>query len=112
MTAPPATTPLPTLGDASSTPLPITLRDWTKKLPKEVHTIIDTVAEHGGGIWIVGGAVRDAYLRLELEVQDIDFAVSFPPAKMLEFFPDAIPTGIDYGTVSYTHLTLPTKRIV
>lgn len=100
MTVPPASTPLPALGDASSIPLPTALLDWAEKLPAEVHTIIDTVAEHGGGIWIVGGAVRDAYLGLEFEVQDIDFAVSFPPSKMLEFFPDAIPTGIDYGTLT------------
>ena len=56
------------------------------------------VAQHGGGIWVVGGAVRDACLGID--VHDIDFAVSLEPQQMMEVFPDSIPTGIDYGTVS------------
>lgn len=59
----------------------------SRKLPKQV-------AVFG----IVGGAVRDALLGLEDE--DIDLAVSLPPEKMLEVFPDALPTGIAYGTLT------------
>ena len=34
-------------------------------------------------------------------------------AVTLPFFPpNSVPVGADYVTVSYTHLTLPTKRIV
>jgi tRNA nucleotidyltransferase (CCA-adding enzyme) len=46
----------------------------------------------------VGGAVRDALLGLEDE--DIDLAVSLPPEKMLELFPNALPTGIAFGTLT------------
>ncbi|MBT7262571.1 MAG: hypothetical protein HN883_01505, partial [Euryarchaeota archaeon] len=72
--------------------------EWLEKLPSHIFDIASTVAEHGGGIWIVGGAVRDACLGLE--VHDIDFAVTLEPQKMMEIFPNAIPTGMDYGTIS------------
>ena len=100
MTSPPASTPLPLLGDAPSLPLPPSLVSWVGQLPSEIQSIIDVVAEDGGGIWIVGGAVRDAFISPELEVKDVDFAVSIPPERMLHLFPDAIPTGIDYGTLT------------
>ena len=71
---------------------------WLERLPPRVLEIASIVAQHGGGIWIVGGAVRDACLGID--VHDIDFAVSLEPQQMMEVFPDSIPTGIDYGTVS------------
>ena len=100
MTSPPASTPLPLLGDAPSLPLPPSLVSWVEQLPSEIHSIIDVVAEDGGGIWIVGGAVRDAFISPELEVKDVDFAVSIPPERMQQLFPDAIPTGVDYGKLT------------
>lgn len=91
---------LPIIADAAGSPLPPHLQSWLQRLPSEIDTIIDTVAHAGGGIWIVGGAVRDAFLHLDLELKDIDFAVSFTPQRMLELFPDAIDTGIEYGTLT------------
>lgn len=90
--------PLPSLGDAHNAPLPEQLVEWVNRLPKDINSIITKIAEAGGGVWIVGGAVRDALLGLE--VKDIDLAVSLPPEKMLEVFPDALPTGIAYGTLT------------
>jgi len=72
--------------------------EWLEKLPISVLEIASKVAEHGGGIWIVGGAVRDACLGID--VHDVDFAVSLEPQHMMEIFPDSLPTGIEYGTVS------------
>ena len=90
---------------------------WIENLPTDVLEIVSKVSENDGGIWIVGGAVRDVCLGLE--VHDIDFAVTLEPEQMMDLFPDSIATGIEYGTVtlrgqnsfyavSYTHLTLPT----
>ena len=84
--------------DVPALECPPNVIDWIGKLPKYILDIASVVAEHGGGIWIVGGAVRDACLGLE--VHDIDFAVSLEPQRMMEIFPDSIPTGIDYGTIS------------
>jgi tRNA nucleotidyltransferase (CCA-adding enzyme) len=72
--------------------------EWVNRLPNDINSIITKIAEAGGGVWIVGGAVRDALLGLEDE--DIDLAVSLPPEKMLELFPNALPTGIAFGTLT------------
>ena len=92
---------LPLLGDAKSTPLPEKLVRWVENLPGDINTIIDQIAKANGGVWIVGGAVRDAFLGLG--DQDIDLAVTLTPHEMLNIFPDALPTGIDYG-LSLIHI--------
>ena len=69
-----------------------------RNLPDDINTIIDQIAKADGGVWIVGGAVRDAFLGLD--DQDIDLAVTLTPHEMLKIFPDALPTGIDYGTLT------------
>ena len=89
---------LPLLGDAKSEPLPQKLIHWVENLPDDINTIIDQIAKADGGVWIVGGAVRDAFLGLG--DQDIDLAVTLTPHEMLKIFPDALPTGIDYGTLT------------
>jgi tRNA nucleotidyltransferase (CCA-adding enzyme) len=88
----------PLRGDGPSSPLPPSLMKWVGNLSEDVHAIVDKIGHAGGGIWIVGGAVRDAFLGLK--DKDIDFAVSLEPEKMRGLFPDAIPTGIDYGTIT------------
>ena len=90
--------PLPSLGDAHNAPLPEQLVEWVNRLPEDINSILTKIAEADGGVWIVGGAVRDALLGLE--DKDIDLAVSLHPEKMLEIFPDALPTGIAYGTLT------------
>jgi poly(A) polymerase len=51
---------------------------------------------------IVGGAVRDALL--DIEVADIDVATPLPPNKVIERLEadriKAVPTGIDHGTIT------------
>ena len=89
---------LPLLGDAKSEPLPQKLVHWVENLPDDINAIIDQIAKADGGVWIVGGAVRDAFLGLG--DQDIDLAVTLTPHEMLKIFPDALPTGIDYGTLT------------
>ena len=84
--------------DVPAIECPTGVIEWLEKLPTSVLDIASKVAEHGGGIWIVGGAVRDACLGID--VHDIDFAVSLEPQQMMEIFPDSLPTGIEYGTVS------------
>ncbi len=71
---------------------------WIENLPTDVLEIVSKVSENDGGIWIVGGAVRDVCLGLE--VHDIDFAVTLEPEQMMDLFPDSIATGIEYGTVT------------
>ena len=84
--------------DVPALECPAVSLDWLESLPLPVLDIASKIADYGGGIWIVGGAVRDACLGLE--VHDIDFAVSLEPQQMMELFPDSLPTGIEYGTIS------------
>ena len=84
--------------DLPSIECPSHVLQWIENLPTDVLEIVSKVSENGGGIWIVGGAVRDVCLGLE--VHDIDFAVTLEPEEMMDLFPDSIATGIEYGTVT------------
>ena len=84
--------------DIPALPCPPNVIEWLEKLPHQILEIASTIAQEGGGIWIVGGAVRDVCLGID--VHDIDFAVSLKPEHMMDIFPNSLPTGIDYGTVS------------
>jgi len=84
--------------DLPSIEFPSHVLQWIENLPADVLEIVSKVSENGGGIWIVGGAVRDVCLGLE--VHDIDFAVTLEPEEMMDLFPDSIATGIEYGTVT------------
>ena len=69
-----------------------------KNLHTQVSTIISEFSKHGFSIWIVGGAVRDSFANIPLH--DVDLATDAIPSKVLEILPNAIPTGVDYGTVT------------
>lgn len=60
--------------------------------------IITTLKENGFDAYIVGGAVRDTLLRMELH--DIDITSSAKPHQVMKLFEDTKPTGIKYGTVT------------
>ncbi|OUM97805.1 MAG: hypothetical protein BAA02_05005 [Paenibacillaceae bacterium ZCTH02-B3] len=54
--------------------------------------------EAGHRAYLVGGCVRDRLLGRPLK--DADIATSALPRQVMKLFPDAIPTGLKYGTVS------------
>ena len=60
--------------------------------------IVSTLKENGFDAYIVGGAVRDTLLRMELH--DIDITSSAKPHQVMKLFEDTKPTGIKYGTVT------------
>lgn len=61
--------------------------------------------QEGYEAYLVGGSVRD-YL-LDLVITDVDIASSARPDELLAIWPDAIPTGIKYGTVTLIYEGLP-----
>jgi tRNA nucleotidyltransferase/poly(A) polymerase len=67
-------------------------------LSPDLVEILNQISQNGGGVWIVGGAVRD--WMLGHSPNDIDLAVDLTPEAMIEIFSDAILTGEDFGTVS------------
>ena len=85
--------------DLVGEPCPPNLLRWLATLPVRVIEILDRLAEHGHGAWLVGGCVRDAWFGDE--VGDIDICSTCPPEEMLTLFgSDAIPTGVEFGTVT------------
>lgn len=77
---------------------PIQTSHFLENLSSDLVEILNLISQNGGGVWIVGGAVRD--WMLGHVPSDIDLAVDFTPEQMLEIFDDAIMTGEDFGTVS------------
>lgn len=85
--------------DLVGEPCPPNLVRWLATLPVRVIEILDRLAQHDHGAWLVGGCVRDAWFGDE--VGDIDICSTCPPDEMLTLFgSDAIPTGVEFGTVT------------
>ena len=84
--------------DLVGEPLPPTLLEWKHTLPDELREVCNRIATAGGGVWLVGGSVREAILGNPWV--DIDLATSLKPPKVTGIFPRAIPTGEQYGTVT------------
>ncbi|RKQ89009.1 CCA tRNA nucleotidyltransferase [Brockia lithotrophica] len=60
--------------------------------------IVGRLRAAGHAAYVVGGAVRDRMLGLS--VDEVDIATSATPSEVLALFPEAVPTGAAYGTVT------------
>ena len=74
------------------------LRQLLDGLTPTVSSSIKKLVDGGYKVWIVGGAVRDALKGLV--PHDIDIATDATPEEVIALFPQAIPTGIQHGTVT------------
>ena len=84
--------------DLAGEPLIPDLLEWKNGLPDELREVCNRVATAGGGVWLVGGSVREAVIGNPWF--DLDLATSLKPDDVIEIFPRAIPTGRQYGTVT------------
>ena len=66
--------------------------------PQYIKDILRKLEESGHRAYLVGGCVRD--LLLDRLPHDWDICTSALPEEMLTIFPDAIPTGLQHGTVT------------
>lgn len=71
------------------------------KLDKDVKEILKKFENNNFKAYVVGGAVRDYYIGLE--VNDYDIATNAKPAEVIKIFQKVIPTGIKYGTVTLAY---------
>jgi len=69
------------------------------KLPEYVASVIQRLENAGYEAYAVGGCVRDCLLGLEPHDWDVTTSAA-PECTMAVFGDDAIPTGIQYGTVT------------
>mgnify|MGYP003299265169 CR=1 FL=1 len=86
--------------------------------------ISDLYTKNNFQLYLVGGAVRDGIL--DVNTKDFDFTTNATPEESINLLNSSgyktTEIGKNFGTielqiennstVSYTHLTLPTKRIV
>lgn len=86
------------VGDLEGESLPTALLAWKKGLPESLREVCNRVATAGGGIWLVGGSVREALLGNPWK--DLDLTTTLKPDEIQGLFPRAIPTGVQYGTVT------------
>ncbi|MEC7177973.1 MAG: hypothetical protein VXW28_01620 [Candidatus Thermoplasmatota archaeon] len=84
--------------DVEGYPLTDNMTKFVDELPIELIELLNKIALNGGGAWIVGGAVRDAFMGYM--PTDIDLATDLIPDKLLSIFPDAIQTGVSFGTIT------------
>ena len=84
--------------DVKGLPLTYEMSQFVDRLPAELIDVLNKIAVNGGGVWIVGGAVRDALMGLN--PSDIDLATDLTPDDILGIFPDAIETGVSFGTIT------------
>lgn len=60
--------------------------------------LLQQLTEAGHAAYFVGGCVRDALLGRG--VKDLDIATSAKPEEVMALFPEAVPTGLQHGTVT------------
>ena len=85
-------------GDLDGGPLPAELVEWKQGLPQALQEVCNRIVTAGGGVWVVGGSVREAMLGNPWK--DLDLATTLNPDDVLDIFPRALPTGTQYGTVT------------
>lgn len=75
---------------------------YDMELPKDIRYIAETFKKYGFKLFVVGGAVRDAYMGLR--PKDYDLATDALPDKVEEIMKDAglrtIPTGKSFGVIN------------
>ncbi|MCL2014208.1 MAG: HD domain-containing protein [Oscillospiraceae bacterium] len=67
-------------------------------IPVYVRDVLNILEKNRHDAYVAGGCVRDSLLGKE--PGDWDVATDCVPEKMMEIFPNAVPTGIKYGTVT------------
>lgn len=78
---------------------PETMTEILKKaFPGSITQVCQTLNKAGFEAFIVGGALRDAVLGKPLS--DVDMASNATPYEIHTLFPDAIPTGKAFGTLT------------
>lgn len=73
-------------------------------IPSFVTKILDKFEENGYEIYVVGGAIRD--LLMGIDVDDWDFTTNATPEEILKIFPEAF-YGNKYGTVGISDESSP-----
>ena len=73
------------------------VRELLSTIPSDVLKVCQTLHEHGFRSWLVGGCLRDYFLKQKFS--DIDLATDAIPSDIQSIFPNTEDIGSSYGTV-------------
>jgi len=79
---------------------PSTMHSWVESLPDDLLQVVSTISESGGGVWVVGGSVRQC-LNGVMDPHDYDLTTNLRPEQVIALFDplNSIDIGAKYGTV-------------
>ncbi|MDP6742344.1 MAG: hypothetical protein QF544_04690 [Candidatus Thalassarchaeaceae archaeon] len=79
---------------------PSSLRSWVESLPDGLLQVVSIISESGGGVWVVGGSVRQGLS--EVVPHEYDLTTNLRPEQVMDLFgsSNSIDVGAKYGTVS------------
>ena len=95
-----AALPKGTPADTAGVAFPSSMTEWVETLPDDLLKVVSTISKSSGGVWLVGGSVRQG-LGGE-KPQDYDLATTLMPDEIIEIFGtnNSIDIGAKYGTVA------------
>jgi len=75
------------------------LKQAIQDIPQHVRNTLEALHLKGHGAWLVGGCVRDLFLKNK--TTDFDIATTSTPEQTMELFGNmAVPTGVEFGTIT------------
>jgi putative nucleotidyltransferase with HDIG domain len=80
-----------------------------KKIFEKEAQVAEKILNHGGKLYIIGGAVRDN-IALSKHPHEIDFVTNLRPNELLELFPKAGVFGKTFGVVKVGDIDVATFR--
>ncbi len=86
--------------DMEGVAFPSSMQGWVESLPDDLLQVVSIISESGGGVWIVGGSVRQGLSGVES--QEYDLTTNLKPEQIIEQFgvSNSIDVGAKYGTVA------------
>ena len=95
-----ASLPKGTPADIEGVAFPSSMLDWVDSIPNDLLEVVSIIAQSQGGVWVVGGSVRQGLGGVE--PQDYDLATTLQPQQIMEIFGsnNSIDIGAKYGTVT------------
>ncbi len=78
---------------------PSSMQSWIESLPDDLLQVVSIISESGGGVWVVGGSVRQGLS--EVVPHDYDLTTNLRPEQVMDLFgsSNSIDVGAKYGTV-------------
>lgn len=79
----------------------IKVKKISQFIPQELREVALKFKEAGRAVYVVGGSIRNILLgKKHGQIGDFDLATEATPEEILALFPEAVPTGLKFGTLT------------